>query len=249
VITAEHPEISIIIPAYNEEKRLPPFLDGLLVFALGSERRYEIIVVDDGSRDGTFNLGRRASRKHKGLSVVRLKRNRGKGYAVKRGFFKAKAPIWVFMDADGAFLPREVEHNLHYFQEGYDVVIGSRAIVSLRKLPWHLRWRKLLGAVFNVFVRVLLGVPFLDTQCGFKMFRARVVRPVFRELNIRRFGFDMELMFLIHRRGIKTKEAAVSWEHIKGSKVNFLWDAISMFINILQVRQRYMSQKTVKDKT
>jgi len=248
MIDARDPEISIVIPAYNEERRLPVFLRDVVTFTSNSSKRYEIIVVDDGSRDRTQAEAGKFSEKYDGVRVIRLDQNRGKGYAVKSGLFKARAPVHVFLDADGSVHPREIEKNLPYLDEGYDVVIGSRvkrAQGQVLKRKW---WRVAIGIIFNFMVKQILGIPFLDTQCGFKMFRAHVVKPVFSRIYLMGFGFDIELMFLIDKCGYRAIEVPVSWEHRAGSKVNLWWDSLVMFVNILQVRNWHWTPINKKDK-
>jgi len=230
-------DISIVIPAYNEKKRLPRFLSQVISYCKKQTEGYEIIVVDDGSKDETFKIANSYKEQFADLYVVRNKKNRGKGYAVKRGLFRAKGEICLFLDADGSVGPEEIHKNLHYIlDEKYDIFVGSRVVknkAQIRKTRWH---RKLIGAVFNFCVQTFLFKDIKDTQCGFKIFRKVIVKPLFSRSHLRGFGFDIEILYLAHKMGYKVKEGPVSWRHVTGSKVNLLIDPVKMFINIFQVR-------------
>ncbi len=230
-------DISIVIPAYNEAKRLPLYLDCLVGYCNNSSNIYEIIVVDDGSIDNTTQVVTHYQSQFAHLHTIRLEENRGKGYAVKRGLLKSRGEICLFLDADGSVHPEEIEKNLHYLlQEGYDIFIGSRALKNnknILKVKWY---RKVIGMVFNFFVHTFLFREIEDTQCGFKIFKKEVVEPLFSRCYLERFGFDIEILYLAHKMGYKIKEGPISWHHVGGSKINLFADSIRMFFNILQVR-------------
>lgn len=230
-------DVSIVIPAYNEARRLPPFLEQVISYCSKNPKIYEIIVVDDGSTDGTLAIASSYSSAFPRLSTVRIRRNRGKGYAVKRGLLKSAGAVCVFLDADGSIDPDEIGKNIHYIvNEGYDLFVGSRVLKGasqVLKVRWY---RKAAGVVFNYFVHTLLFGDIRDTQCGFKMFRREVVKPLFSRSYLSRFGFDIEILYLSHKMGYRVKEGAVSWRHVGGSKVNLFVDSAEMLINILQVR-------------
>ena len=241
------PYVSLVIPAYNEALRLPPFLNEVLSFTRISSVTYEIIIVDDGSTDQTAKIAG-SYLGADGVRFIRLKANRGKGYAVKRGFFAAKGRIRAFMDADGSYHPGEVEKNLIFFEQECDVVIGSRfkkGSVRKTRIVW---WRAWASRAFNLVVRWVLGIPFQDTQCGFKIIRAELAKPIFGKMRVRRFGFDMEFLYLVHRMGYKVVEVPVTWEHKEGSKVNMFLDPFDMMANIFQIRKRYENDFTLKKK-
>ncbi|MDD5449404.1 MAG: glycosyltransferase family 2 protein [Candidatus Omnitrophica bacterium] len=230
-------DISIIIPAYNEAKRLPLFLNAVISYCKRSQKIYEIIIVDDGSKDNTFGIAASYKDKFADIDVVKIRKNRGKGYAVKRGFFKATGNICLFLDADGSVTPDEIEKNIHYIMEdGYDIFIGSRVIKNKENVVSAAWYRKLLGLVFNFFVHFFLFKNVKDTQCGFKIFRKEVIKPLFSRSYLRGFGFDLEILYLAYKMGYKVKEGSVSWHHVGGSKINLLKDPIVMFFNILQIR-------------
>lgn len=248
MIDEKTPQISIVIPSYNEEHRLPKFLDEVIRFTSESRKKYEIIVVDDGSTDQTREVAISFSAGNKGLKVVSLTHNQGKGYAVKRGLYEARGNIRVFLDADGSVHPREIEKNLDYFDRGYDVIIGSRVLQGEGQILERKWLRIAMGIVFNFFVKHILGMPFLDTQCGFKMFRADVIKHVFARMYLHRFGFDVEMLFLVNKCGYKAVEVPVSWKHIPGSKINLITDTLAMLINVFQVRNWHWTPVNMKHK-
>jgi len=230
-------EISIIVPAFNEAKRLPMFLDMLIAYCNKSDKNYEIIVVDDGSSDNTHEVAEAHRDQFHDLETMKIRENRGKGYAVKRGFFRARGQICVFLDADGSVGPEEIERNLHYItNDGYDIFVGSRVLRSEGRSLEALWYRKFIGKIFNFFVRAFLFKNIKDTQCGFKMIKKEIVRPLFSRSYLRGFGFDIEILYLAFKMGYKVKEGAVSWHHVAGSRVNLVTDSVKMFFNVLQIR-------------
>lgn len=230
-------DISIVIPAFNEAGRLPRFLDRVSSYCNRSKNTYEIIVVDDGSSDNTSETAASYKTRFPNLHTIRIKKNRGKGYAVKRGLLKSKGEICLFLDADGSTGPEEIGENIHYIlKEGYDIFVGSRVLRregQVLKVKWY---RKFIGTVFNFFVQTFLFKNIKDTQCGFKMFRKEVVKPLFSRSHIRDFGFDVEILYLAHKMGYRVKEGPVSWHHVGGSRINLFTDSIRMFFRILQTR-------------
>lgn len=237
-------DISVVIPAKDEAKRLPQFLKILTAHALASPHRYEIIVVDDGSRDTTSECALVYQKLFSNLSVIRLEVNHGKGYSVKHGLRSARGAICVFMDADGSTLPDEIEKNIFYFEKGYDIVIGSRNLNSPQHTIKAKGYRKLMGRFFRFCVNKFLFSDITDTQCGFKMFKKEIIRPLLAPTFINGFGFDLELLFLARQMGFKIKETPVSWHHVNGSKINLVSDSLRMFINILQIRSRHIRPLT-----
>lgn len=233
--TAAPIDVSIVIPAYNEEKRLGRFLADTIRITDDSDLSFEIIVVDDGSHDNTVAVAENLAQGRDNVRVLELAKNRGKGYAVRRGLLAGQGQVRCFLDADGATSAKEILRLLPLMEQ-YDMVFGSRIKQDEGQ---HLvrRWyRHAIGVVFNVVLKSVLRMPFLDTQCGFKMLRAKVVDRIVSRLYINGFGFDMELVYLAHRAGVKCHEVPVSWVHQDGSKVNLLTDSLRMFCNIFQTR-------------
>jgi dolichyl-phosphate beta-glucosyltransferase len=228
-------DVSIVIPAYNEEQRLGRFLADTIRLTDDSDLRFEIIVVDDGSHDSTVEVANNLARGRGNVHVLELAKNRGKGYAVRRGLLAARGEIRCFLDADGATGAKEILRLLPLMEQ-YDMVFGSR-IKQEKGQELVRRWyRHFIGLVFNLVLKSVLRLPFLDTQCGFKMIRANVVDRLVSRLYINGFGFDMELVYLAHRAGFKCHEVPVSWVHQGGSKVNLVTDSLRMFCNIFQTR-------------
>lgn len=240
--------VSIVIPAYNEELRLPQFLKQVISFCRANFSQFEIFVIDDGSRDQTAGRVKELQKDCPQLQLMSLVRNRGKGYAVKYGLWRASGDVAVFLDADGSTLPDEILANLPLMEEGYDIVIGSRVLKSLHHNV-SVRWyRKCIGQIFNNFVYWFLLGDIQDTQCGFKMFRRRIIRPLFARSYLEGFGFDMEILFLARKLGLRVKEVGVNWTHVSGSKVRILRDAFRLFVNIFQIRMWHGSKNALDGK-
>ena len=230
-------DISIVIPAFNEAKRLPVFLGEIISYCDSRPETYEIIVVDDGSHDDTAESVIKLKAIFPSLNVIRIRKNRGKGYAVKRGLLRSNGKICLFMDADGSVGPEEISRNLHYLLEnGYDIFVGSRVLKG-KKQVLKIRWyRKIIGLVFNYCVQTILFKNIKDTQCGFKMFKREVITPLFSRSYIKGFTFDIEILYLAYKMGYKVKEGPVSWHHVDCSKINLALDPLRMFIDILRLR-------------
>jgi len=229
-------KISIVIPAKDEQERLPRFLRVVIDYCHQSSHFYEIIVVDDGSKDQTAQMTLSFQKEFPSLKVISLERNHGKGYAVKQGFLAAQGEIILFLDADGSTGPQEIERHLHWFDQGYDIVIGSRVLRDGKSHVNARVYRKWMGSVFNFLVSHLLIKDIKDTQCGFKMFRALHIADLFGRLYLEGFGFDLEVLYLAQQMGLRIKEVAVNWSHIDGSKIDLFKDSLGMFGNILQIK-------------
>jgi dolichyl-phosphate beta-glucosyltransferase len=238
------PELSIIIPAYNEEKRLSRTLTrvrdyfadqntGEGSFAIGD---IEIIVVDDGSADDTAKVVEDLAHQMPELRLVRNQGNRGKGFSVKHGMLEARGRIALFTDAD---LSSPIEESGKLFAAlaaGNDVAIGSRALDRSLIAVRQSRFREIAGMIFNGFVRIITGLPFHDTQCGFKAFVRDRTRIVFEQQRIERFGFDPEILFIAKRHGLRSVEVPVRWAHDEGTKVHVFRDSLLMFGDLVVIR-------------
>jgi len=229
------PDLSIIIPAYNEEARLPATLERIAAYLQSSGREAEILVVDDGSKDGTAAVAEYFQIKIPSLRVVSNGVNRGKGFSVRHGMQEARGRIALFTDADLS-APIEEAGKLLDALENFDVAIGSRAmdrsLISVHESPF----REFAGIIFNKIVRIILWLPFVDTQCGFKAFRREPCRIIFEQQTIERFGFDPELLYLARHHGLRTVEIPVRWGHSPATKVSMLRDSIQMFIDVFTIR-------------
>jgi glycosyltransferase involved in cell wall biosynthesis len=229
------PDLSIIIPSYNEESRLPATLERIAEYLSSYGHEAEVLVVDDGSKDGTAAVAEYFRIKIPTLRVVSNGVNRGKGYSVRHGMQEAHGRIALFTDADLS-APIEEASKLIDALDIYDVAIGSRAmdrsLISVHESPF----REFAGIIFNKIVRSILWLPFVDTQCGFKAFRRERCGIIFEQQTIERFGFDPELLFLARRHGLRAVEIPVRWGHSPATKVSMLHDSIQMFIDVFRIR-------------
>jgi glycosyltransferase involved in cell wall biosynthesis len=229
------PDLSIIIPAYNEELRLPATLERIAAYLSTSGRSAEVLVVDDGSKDGTAAVADYFRIKIPALRVVSNGVNRGKGYSVRHGIQEARGRIALFTDADLS-APIEEAGKLIDALETCDVAIGSRALdrslITVHESPF----REFAGIIFNKIVRIILWLPFVDTQCGFKAFQRERCGIIFKQQTIERFGFDPELLYLARHHGLRAVEIPVRWGHSPATKVSMLRDSIQMFVDVFRIR-------------
>ncbi len=228
-------ELSLVIPAYNEEARLPATLRRIAGYLRASQRAAEVIVVDDGSRDRTAEVAQSFASEFPSLRVISNGVNRGKGFSVRRGALEAAGRIVLFTDADLS-APIEEADKLLAALATAEVAIGSRALdrslIEVHESPF----REFAGIVFNKIVRICLLLPFVDTQCGFKAFLRERCRILFEQQRIERFGFDPELLFLAKRHGLCAVEIPVRWAHSPPTRVHMLRDSVLMFLEVLQIR-------------
>ena len=229
------PKLTIIVPSYNEELRLPPSLLSIALYLRTLSWPTEVIVVNDGSKDHTAEVAASFADRIANLRVVENGENRGKGFSVRHGMREAKGEIVLFTDADLS-APIEEADKLIKALEQYDVAIGSRAMNRNLIEVHESAFREFAGIVFNWIVRVVLLLPFVDTQCGFKAFRRERCRIIFEQQRIERFGFDPELLYLARHHGLKAVEIPVRWSHSPATKVNMLRDSIQMFVDVFTIR-------------
>lgn len=231
--------LSVIIPAYNEENRLRQALPPVRDYLQGQDFSWEVIVVDDGSSDNTSKVLEEIFPRGE-ARVLRNPGNRGKGYSVRQGVFAARGEILLFSDADFS-TPIEEFGNLHsYLRDNFDIAIGSRALKE-SKLVVHQPWlRERIGRMFILFVRMIALKGFHDTQCGFKCFRRDAALKVFSKATVDGFSFDVELLLIAQRRGLRIKEVPVEWRDAKGSKVNVVKDSIRMLVDLCKIRVNFI---------
>ena len=234
------PPFSLVIPCFNEQGRIGETLRVAIDYLAANAPQSELIVVNDGSTDGTEAI---ANERLKSAQVAtRLLRNfpnRGKGSAVRSGLLAAQTPIGLFSDADLSTPLGETPKLIEPIANSeLDIAFGSRAL-DRSLIGVHQPWRREQGGrVFNLLVRVATGLPFWDTQCGFKAFRLEACRPILEAARIDGFAFDVELLYLAHRSGLRIREVPVRWNHAEGSKVSFFRDSLRMLREVITLRTR-----------
>jgi glycosyltransferase involved in cell wall biosynthesis len=231
---------SVIIPCFNEESRIGETLRLTLDYLTANAPESELIVVNDGSTDATGAIMREVFSEAKiATRLLEDFPNRGKGAAVRSGLLAAQRPIGLFFDADLSTPLSEIPKMTEPIANGdVDVAIGSRAL-DRSLIGVHQPWRReYAGRVFNLLVRIVTGLPFWDTQCGFKAFRIDVCRPIFEASRIDGFAFDVELLYLAHHAGLRMREIPVRWNHAEGSKVRFFCDSLRMLREVIALKGR-----------
>lgn len=235
--------LSLIVPVYNEAGRLETPLATAVRYLTENFQRWEILYVDDGSTDATFEILQKAAVRYPELKTIRTSRNEGKGAAIRRGFGQAKGDILLFSDADFSTPIEECTRLLRLLKAGQDVVIGSRGLpdsnVEVRQ-SWI---RESMGKTFNFFIRSLLPLDFQDTQCGFKMFWKGAASTLFSRMTIGGFAFDVELLVIAKIHGMKVAEIPVTWRNVKESKVHPVLSSLQMLRDLLKIRYQ-MAMKT-----
>ena len=234
------PELSIVIPAFEEETRLGDSLEKIFEFLKADSINAEIIVVDDGSNDATADAARSICSTHPEIPsrVIRYEENRGKGFAVRTGLQAASSDIALFSDADLSTPIEEMRKLIDPISSGeFDVTFGSRAL-NRSLIGTHQPWRREQGGkVMNLIIRTMSGLPFSDTQCGFKAFNMVKFGPLLKVMTIDRFGFDVEFLYVAERHGLRLKEVPVRWNNAEGSKVSVARDTRRMLSELSQIRR------------
>ena len=228
------PLLSIIIPAHNEEKRLPPTLEQVFAFLEQQNYEAEVLVIENGSTDRTYEIAQDFASQHQNLRVIRAD-GRGKGLAVQRGMLEARGQYRLMCDADLSMPVNEIAKFLSHADSGFDIAIASREAPGARRID-EPQYRHLMGRVFNLIVRILAIPGIQDTQCGFKVFRREVARDVFRLQTIDGWGFDVEMLFIARRHGYKLIEVPITWYYRPQTKISPIRDSINMVVEVLRVR-------------
>src|SRR5262245_57133498 len=231
----EEPDYSIVVPAYNESARLGSTLQKILDHIHGQRWNAEILAVDDGSLDDTVKVIRRYASRHPEVRLVQNTGHQGKGYAVRNGMLQARGKVMLFTDADLSSPISEAGKLFAALEAGADVAIGSRWLDPSLMFKRQSVQRQVLSRIYHLYLRLLLGFPYRDTQCGFKAFTRRAVRIIFPLQLIRRWGFDPEVLYLAYRQGLKVAEVPVAWGHDEGSKINPLRDGMRMGVDGVKV--------------
>jgi dolichyl-phosphate beta-glucosyltransferase len=229
--------LSIVIPAFNERERLPATIEAILSFVRAREwALIEILVVDDGSTDGTAEIVEQYQVRASAIRPLRNPGNRGKGYSVRHGMLEARADWALFTDADLSTPIGDFDILLKEVQDHHaDIAIGSRALNPALIAVHQPALRELSGRAFNLVMRVITGLPFHDTQCGFKLYRTEAAREIFRRQRLTGFGFDVEDLFIARKLGYKAVETAVRWANAEGTKVR-LTDGLKSFLDLVVIR-------------
>jgi dolichyl-phosphate beta-glucosyltransferase len=228
--------LSVVIPAFNESRRLEATIRRISEYLIGKKCEFEIIVVDDGSSDTTPDLVGTLGRSLGNISLVQNARNRGKGFSVRRGMAESSRELVLISDADLSTPVEEIEKFLPWIAQGYDIVIGSRALREseiLKKQPWY---RQFMGRAFNLMVKSLVMGGIDDTQCGFKLLKSSAAKNIAGRMKIDRFAFDVEMLHLAGRMGCRVKEVPVRWVNSPQSRVRIFSDSARMFLDLLRIR-------------
>lgn len=236
-------QYSIIIPAYNESRRIGPTLDRVLSYIAQQNWDAEVVAVNDGSKDNTAEIIRRFAERNSRLRLIENPGNRGKGYSVRNGMLHAHGEVLLFSDADLSSPIEEAPKLFAALQNDADLAIGSRwlrADLQTERQPLH---RQLFGRMFNLILRIVLGLRFKDTQCGFKAFTRTAAEAIFPRQRIERWGFDPELIFLGQMLGYRAVEVPVVWAHDEKSTISPVRDGMRMFMEVLRIRWNHLTGK------
>jgi glycosyltransferase involved in cell wall biosynthesis len=240
------PYYSIIVPAFNEAERIGASLQHMLDYIAESRWSAEIIVVNDGSTDSTASVVQEYARPNPIIRILENPGNRGKGYSVRNGMMNASGQVLLFTDADLSSPIEEAAKLFAVIESGEaDVAIGSRYLqreLQTRRQPLY---RRMMGRAFNLALKTILGLSYVDTQCGFKAFSRKAVSSIFPNMKIERWGFDPEILFLARRYGVSVSEVAVSWAHDHRSKINPLRDGTRMLGELMRVRLNSIGGKYI----
>jgi dolichyl-phosphate beta-glucosyltransferase len=231
-----YPNYSIVIPAYNEAGRIPATLQEVVDTVRQKGWSAEVIVVDDGSTDTTAEVVRQFAASAPEVRLLQNPGNRGKGFSVRSGLLQALGEVVMFTDADLSAPMEEAQGLFDAIANGADIAIGSRWLERTRQTIRQPLYRQFFGRCFNAVTRFVMGLPFADTQCGFKAFTRAAAQTVFQLQTIERWGFDPEILFIAFKRGYRIQEVPVSWAHDERTRMSYLKDGIQMLEEIAIVR-------------
>jgi dolichyl-phosphate beta-glucosyltransferase len=238
-VAARAPKLSVIVPCYNEEQRLPRTIERIEAYLGSRGDSYELILVDDGSSDGTRRVMDAAVAGNPAVCIVAMPRNRGKGRALAEGVRASRGDTVLVTDADLSTPIEELAKLEAAFDAGAGVAIGSRSIKGSRVELSQPIYRVLMGKAFNVLVQIVLLPGIWDTQCGFKLFQGDIARDVFEGLTTDGFGYDPEVLFLAKKKGVRIAEVPVVWRNSAPTKVSAVRSSIDMFRHVLRIRFRH----------
>lgn len=231
-----YPSYSIVIPAYNEANRIPATLDAVIACIRRNNWSAEVVVVNDGSRDDTAAVVRAMAARAPELRLIENPGNHGKGYSVRHGILQALGEVVMFTDADLSAPMEEAQGLFDAIAAGADIAIGSRWLERQRQTIRQPFYRRFFGRCFNGMTRMVMRLPFADTQCGFKAFTREAAQTVFQLQTIERWGFDPEILFIALKRGYVIKEVPVSWAHDERTQISYLKDGTRMLQDLAVVR-------------
>lgn len=231
-----YPNYSIVIPAYNEAARIPGTLQNVVECVRTNGWSAEVVVVDDGSTDATAQVVREFTATAPEVRLLQNPGNRGKGYSVRSGILQSFGEVVMFTDADLSAPMEEAQGLFDAIANGADIAIGSRWLERTRQTIRQPLYRQFFGRCFNGVTRFVMGLPFADTQCGFKAFTRAAAQTVFQLQTIERWGFDPEILFIAIKRGYRIQEVPVSWAHDERTRISYLKDGIKMLEEIAIVR-------------
>jgi len=235
---------AVIIPSLNEAERIRPTIESIYDHSSSTIKGLiEVIVVDDGSKDNTREIVEKCRDRYPNLFLTPERPNLGKGFSVKQGMLASTAARALFMDADGSTPISELDKLENAFESGYDIAIGSRRTAGADIRLHQPFYREAMGQTFNFIVRVMAGLDFEDTQCGFKGFTRDAAASIFFRQKMDRFAFDVEILYLAKRLGYKTAEVPIVWTDSPRSRVNPLTDSANMFLDVLRVRWMHRGDK------
>jgi glycosyltransferase involved in cell wall biosynthesis len=239
--------LSIIIPAYNESARIEKTLDRVMSCVAEQGWDAEVLVVDDGSTDGTTQIVHRWMEAHPRLHLIKNNGNRGKGFSVRNGLLQAAGEVVMFTDADLSAPMEEAELLMAAIADGADVAIGSRWMDKTRQTIHQPLYRRFFGRCFNWVTRMVMGLPFKDTQCGFKAFKRPAAQIIFRLQRIERWGFDPEILFIARKLGYEIREVPVTWGHDERSRMSYLKDGMKMLEEMAIIRANSLAGRYDED--
>lgn len=233
---SHYPKYSIVIPAFNERHRILATLESVVACVREHGWQAEIIVVNDGSSDNTADLVRNFSLTAPEVRLMENPRNCGKGYSVRSGILHAQGDIVMFTDADLSAPMDEAERLFEAIAKGADIAIGSRWLATSRQTHRQPLYRQFFGRCFNALTRMVMRLPYADTQCGFKAFTRNAAQTIFQLQTIERWGFDPEILFIARKRGYRVQEVPVSWAHDERTRISYLRDGLQMLKELAIVR-------------
>jgi len=241
------PRLSIVIPAYNESARIENALARVMECVEKQGWDAEVLVVDDGSKDATQDIVQQWMQRYPRLNLIQNDGNRGKGYSVRNGLLQAAGDIVMFTDADLSAPMEEAERLFAAIADGADVAIGSRWLDRTRQTIHQPLYRRFFGRCFNWVTRTIMGLPFKDTQCGFKAFRRSAAQVIFRLQRIERWGFDPEILFIARKLGYDIREVPVTWGHDERSRMSYLKDGMKMLEEMAIIRSNSLAGQYDED--